>query len=101
MSRVRELIAWSEPQTVSRRKGIDKTRAVLTVKTVISVGRHAQMSKPQGGKSKQLELFARSKRPVIAIEENHRLVRHEEWMPRRSLGSSLRGSQRRAWAYAP
>jgi IS5 family transposase len=30
-------------------------------------------SKPRGG-SRQVELFARSKRPTIAIEENHRLV---------------------------
>jgi len=32
------------------------------------------MSESYGGRNRQRELFPRSKRPTIAIEENHRLV---------------------------
>src|SRR5258708_5089042 len=54
------------------------------------------MSKPRGGGSRQPELFPRSKRPTISIEENHRLVHLTErldWTELEMRAEGIRASK--------
>jgi len=62
------------------------------------------MGAPRRQRSRQPELFARSKRPIIAIDENHRLVRMTEevdWTELEELIQSIRMSKLKSEAGRP
>jgi transposase, IS5 family len=62
------------------------------------------MSKIPGGASRQAELFARSKRPTISIEENHRLVQltdRLDWTEMEVRAETIRASKLKNGAGRP
>src|SRR5215470_15004576 len=62
------------------------------------------MARPRRQRSRQPELFARSKRPVIALDENHRLVRTTDeidWTELEELVQSIRMTKLKSEAGRP